>query len=68
MRTGSNISDNYWGPVYGLAWRGLPDRLSTVLLVSHLSVRTGAIQGDAGGKVSIRAGYSIGLCEKIKFV
>jgi hypothetical protein len=34
----------------------------------HLSVRTGAIQGDSGGKVSILAGDSIGICEKMKFV
>ena len=35
--------------------RGLPDRLSTVLLMSHLSVRAGAIQGDSEGKVIILA-------------
>ena len=68
MRSGSNVSDNYRGPIYVVAGTGFPYRLSTVLLMSHLSVRTGAIQGDSGGKVSILAGDSIDLCEKIKFV
>ena len=64
MISGSNFSDNYRGSFCGVAGRGLPDRLSAVLLMSHLYVRTGAIQSGSGEKVRILGSDSIYLCEK----